>query len=53
MDIQQLTSLKILVIGEACIDRYHVGSCERLSPELPVPVFKKKETVKQNIFHVS
>ena len=44
MDIQQLTSLKILVIGEACIDRYHVGSCERLSPEFPVPVFKKKET---------
>ena len=44
MDIQQLKSLKILVIGEACVDRYHVGSCERLSPEFPVPVFKKKES---------
>jgi len=31
-------------LGESCIDRYHVGSCNRLSPEFPVPVFKKKET---------
>jgi len=31
-------------MGEACIDRYHVGSCDRLSPEFPVPVFKNKET---------
>ena len=44
MDIQQLKSLKVLVIGESCVDRYHIGVCERLSPEFPVPVFKKKET---------
>jgi bifunctional ADP-heptose synthase (sugar kinase/adenylyltransferase) len=44
MDIQQLKSLKILVVGEACIDRYHVGTCDRLSPEFPVPVFKNKKS---------
>lgn len=44
MDTQQLKSLKILVVGESCTDRYHIGVCERLSPEFPVPVFKKKET---------
>ena len=39
-DIQQLKSLRILVIGDSCVDRYHYGLCERMSPEAPVPVFK-------------
>ena len=29
---------KILVIGDLMIDHYHWGSCERISPEAPVPV---------------
>jgi len=40
MDIQQLKSLKILVIGDSCTDIYNYGVCERLSPEAPVPVLK-------------
>jgi len=40
MDIQQLKYLKILLIGDSCIDRYYYGSCKRMSPEAPVPVFK-------------
>jgi len=40
MDIRHLQSFKILVIGDSCIDRYHYGFCERMSPEAPVPVFK-------------
>lgn len=44
MDIQQLKSSKILVIGDTCIDRYHFGECNRLSPEAPVPVFKLIKT---------
>ena len=40
MDIQQLKSSKILVIGDSCIDKYHFGQCNRLSPEAPVPIFK-------------
>lgn len=39
MDIQQLKSLKILVIGDSCEDVYHFGDVKRLSPEAPVPVF--------------
>ena len=31
---------KILVIGESCKDVFHYGTCERLCPEAPVPVFK-------------
>ena len=31
--------MKILVVGEYCIDRYIYGRCTRLSPEGPVPVF--------------
>ena len=41
MDIQQLKQFKILVIGDSCQDIYHYGSCDRLSPEAPVPVFKE------------
>ena len=29
----------ILVIGESCMDVFHYGSCLRLCPEAPVPVF--------------
>ena len=41
MDIQQLEKLKILVIGDACDDVYHYGTCDRLSPEAPIPIFKE------------
>ncbi len=40
MDIQQLKQFKILVIGDSCTDVYNYGTCERLSPEAPVPVVK-------------
>ena len=32
-------SNNILVIGDSCTDKYIYGSCERLCPEAPVPVF--------------
>lgn len=31
--------MRILLIGESCIDEYHYGACTRISPEAPVPVF--------------
>ena len=31
---------QILIIGESCVDKFVYGSCTRLSPEAPVPVFK-------------
>jgi len=31
--------MKILVIGDSCIDIFKYGKCDRLSPEAPVPVF--------------
>lgn len=44
MDIQQLKSSKILLIGDSCTDRYHFGDCSRLSPEAPVPIFRLIKT---------
>jgi len=44
--IQQLKSLNVLVIGDYCIDQFSYGSCLRLSPEAPVPVFDIKYTNK-------
>ena len=39
-------ALNFLVIGEACQDVFQYGSCQRLSPEAPVPVFVPKNTLK-------
>lgn len=39
-NIQQQTKLKVLLIGDSCVDEYRIGSVERLSPEAPVPVIK-------------
>ena len=43
-DIQQLDSFNVLLIGDSCIDRYNIGSVDRLSPEAPVPVLKIVES---------
>lgn len=34
----------VLLVGDACIDVYHYGHCDRLSPEAPVPVLKHNHT---------
>ena len=44
MDIQQLKQFKILLIGDVCLDIYHYGRCDKMSPEAPVPIFKKEHT---------
>ena len=31
--------MKVLVIGDSCTDEYIYGSCERMCPDAPVPVF--------------
>jgi len=36
--------MKILVIGDACEDVYVYGTCNRMAPEAPVPVFVKKHS---------
>ena len=38
----EITSKNILVIGDVMLDVYYTGEVERISPEAPVPVFKKK-----------
>ncbi len=42
MDTQPQKKFKILVVGDACLDVYYFGTCERLSPEAPVPIFQRK-----------
>ena len=31
--------MKVLVIGDSCIDKFIYGECNRICPEAPVPVF--------------
>lgn len=44
---QQFSSKKVLVIGDAMIDAYYMGSVSRISPEAPVPVIEIKEKSKR------
>lgn len=41
MDTQQQKLYDIHLIGDSCDDVYHYGTCDRLSPEAPVPVLKE------------
>lgn len=43
---EKLRDLKILIIGDLMVDHYMWGSCERISPEAPVPVvdIEREET---------
>jgi len=47
MDTQPQEYYKILLIGDSCIDKYHYGECNRLSPEAPVPVLRHVRTVEE------
>ena len=40
MDTLQQKQYKILAIGDSCTDIYHYGTCDRISPEAPVPILK-------------
>lgn len=40
LDRRQLAAARVLVVGDAMLDRYWHGSVERISPEAPVPVLK-------------
>src|SRR5260221_8572593 len=40
--INQFKNKKILVIGDIMLDKYTYGAIERISPEAPVPIVKKK-----------
>ncbi len=41
-NLNNIQSKNILVIGDVMLDTYYMGDVKRISPEAPVPVFKKK-----------
>jgi D-glycero-beta-D-manno-heptose-7-phosphate kinase len=38
--LEQLAKAKVLVVGDAMLDRYWYGAVDRISPEAPVPVVR-------------
>jgi len=40
--LSQIRSRHILVVGDVMLDNYYVGDVRRISPEAPVPVFRKR-----------
>ena len=45
---QQQERLKVILIGDSCIDEYHYGNVDRISPEAPVPIFIPKRVISKN-----
>ena len=48
--------MKILIIGDSCIDKFIYGECNRICPEAPVPVFSpinstKNDGMAKNVFN--
>lgn len=41
-DLNRINRKNILVIGDVMLDTYYNGDIKRISPEAPVPVFRKK-----------
>lgn len=41
-NLNNMRSKNILVIGDVMLDTYYTGDVKRISPEAPVPVFRKK-----------
>jgi len=41
--LEQIKSLRVLVIGDVMLDRYVIGEVSRISPEAPVPVLAVTE----------
>ncbi len=39
--LSQIKSKNILVVGDVMLDNYYIGDVRRISPEAPVPVFRK------------
>ncbi len=39
--LNQINTRQILVVGDVMLDNYYVGDVRRISPEAPVPVFRK------------
>jgi bifunctional ADP-heptose synthase (sugar kinase/adenylyltransferase) len=40
MDTQPQPPLRVLLLGDSCIDVYRYGTVDRISPEAPVPIFR-------------
>ncbi len=45
---QPQKQFKILLVGDTCLDIYHYGTVERISPEAPVPIFNFHHAVQKN-----
>ena len=37
---EQLAAARVLVVGDAMLDRYWFGAVDRISPEAPVPIVR-------------
>ena len=39
--LERISQIKVLVVGDIMLDKYIIGTVERISPEAPIPILKK------------
>ena len=44
--MQAAKQYNILLMGDSCVDEYQYGTCDRISPEAPVPVLNFTKSIK-------
>ena len=44
LSFEQIAKARVLVVGDAMLDRYWYGAVDRISPEAPVPVVRVTRT---------
>ena len=44
LTLEKMSSARVLVVGDAMLDRYWYGAVDRISPEAPVPVVRVTRT---------
>ena len=42
-DLEQIKNQTVLVVGDMMVDKYILGTVNRISPEAPVPVLHQRE----------
>ncbi|MGH9558773.1 MAG: bifunctional heptose 7-phosphate kinase/heptose 1-phosphate adenyltransferase [Bryobacteraceae bacterium] len=42
--LDRFAEMRLLVLGDAILDRYWWGDCDRISPEAPVPIVRRRKS---------
>ncbi len=47
LPVDRIAGIRVLVVGDTMLDRYWIGTVDRISPEAPVPVVKVEQVLER------